>query len=424
MCSFARFYSFILMSVFRFGLQSSIGILLQSTGGSAATACSERDFLAITRADDNLFENCFLTDDWSWKLSFQDCLISQIHVAPECAIALREAAFPTFISGGTCQAGDCEVKFAIQRAVASWITYTELTSDECTSDDLSKLAALENTPSGGLPVSAPSGLTPNCSACLAGEVVCPDVNPGDVCHSGSPSAVCMGCKQINAAKQVVTCSIPLNTNSHAYDCSAEDLEHLTNFSLSGAVECFADIIGWQGAVEYCLYTRGVSPACSAYMASHVFASEEDQGCVNGIGPDDEASTNTCLIPMWIRGTSAILLSSSVKSTITRVETCTDTDLATLSAVTGETSLTATLSSLTTPCRECVGADPAAQVETECAIYCDSTHAGYEGITWACSACVQFESVKTLTNCNIGETSSAASYTFSSALVLIIMALLA
>jgi len=374
-------------------------------------SCTEADILAISTADTELFASCFQRDDWSWALSFQNCLVSEVRIGEACAILLRESAFPDFISADTCKTGVCDVKYAIRRAIASEvISLTDLGEGDCNSDDLAYYSLLENTASGDLPSAAPSNLSSKCTSCLEQEEACPSSQSGDVCFPSNPSAGCYGCSQINAAKRMVSCSKSASTSAHSFDCSARDIDRLTNFDLEANIACFANIIGWQGAVQFCLALSRVGPRCLSYLTSQVFASDTDQACVSGIHPTDEVTTSACLVPMWMRGISTIL-SVSVAN-VTSTETCTEPDIERLSLVSNTSDLSGAVAVLSTSCQECIGTDPIGAVKIGCAKHCNDTNPDY--VTWGCSACMQFNSAKVLTDCYIGETPSSASYTISTA----------
>ena len=319
-----------------------------------------------------------------------------------CAISLREAAFPNFISPNTCQAGQCDVQFAMQRAVSTVAApYTNLGPGQCSAADLSLLSGLANAVNGSLPSASPANLSSTCTSCLSQATACPSTQPTDVCYPGNPSSTCFGCQQINAAKQMGVCAVAAGTNAHAYDCSDSDINALTNFRLDDAVECFSGVIGWQGAVEYCLARRSVNPVCSAYVSSQVFYTDADEACVNSIAPTDEVTTSTCLVPMWMRGVASVLNTSVEIMNINRTLTCSDNDISKLTNVTNNTDLSTIVSTLSTACQNCIGTDPVSTVQSNCAIYCNSTNAEFRNITWACAACMQFESAKVLTNCSVG-----------------------
>jgi len=370
---------------------------------AARLTCNERDILAITIADDSTFASCFLSDDWSWKLSFEECLVSNLKIHDLCAASIRESAYPSFISPNTCSVGECDVQYAMQRAVSTVASpYTGLGPGECSSSDLALLSAVRNSANGSLPSAAPANLSTTCTSCLAQATGCPSAQPTDVCYPSNPSAACFGCQQMNAAKQMSICAVAAGTNPHAYDCSDSDIDRLTNFRLDDAVECFSGIIGWQGAVQFCLVRRGVNPVCAAYVSSQVFFTDSDQACVSGIAPTDEVSTNPCLISMWRRGVASVLNTSIEISNLNRTQTCTDADVSKLTNVTNNTILTSVVGTLSTACQNCVGVDPIAVVQANCDIYCNSTVAEFRNLTWGCSACIQFESAKILTNCTVGE----------------------
>jgi hypothetical protein len=379
-------------------------------------SCTGADILAISEADEELFSSCFLVEDWSWKLSFQNCLVSQVRVGEACAILIRESAFPDFISLDTCEAGVCDVRYAIRRAIAAAVLpLSDLGEGDCNVNDLVNYSLLENTAAGDLPSAAPSNSSSTCTSCLAQEISCPSNQSGDVCFPTSPSSQCFGCSQIKAAKQMATCSISSNITVHSLDCLSRDIERLNNVDLDEVVECFADTIGWQDAVQFCLARSRVSPRCLSYMTSLIFASDTDRACVSGIHPTDEVTTSECLVPMWMRGIATILAVSAAN--VSSTNTCTDSDLEKLSLVTNTTDLNATITTVSTSCQGCIGTDPIETIKAGCAFHCNDTNPHY--VTWGCSACMQFNSAKTLTTCSIGETPSSVAYTSSTAIAFVI-----
>lgn len=397
-----------------------IEMMESSESGRPTWTCNERDVLAITVADESSYASCFLADEWSWKLSFQECLVSKAELHVPCAGTLRVSAFPDFISPDTCEVGQCDVKYAMQRAVSTIASpYTNLGPGRCSSSDLALFSALSNSANGSLPSAPPANLSSTCTSCLALETACPSAQTTDVCYPSNPSAACFGCQQINAAKQMAICAVASGTNPDAYDCSDRDISRLTNFRLKDAIDCFSDIIGWQGAAEVCFSNQGVSPRCSSYVAKQVFFSAADQECVNGITPTNEVSTNTCLVSMWMRGVASVLNTTAEVANMTRTQTCTDSDVGKLTTVTNNTNLASVATTLSAPCQTCIGDNPATTVQTGCATYCNSTNAEYRNITWACSACMQFESAKVLTNCSIGAKFASAAFGYSGILVLAI-----
>ena len=366
-------------------MYSRLAIGLAVCAGVSDAQCSAHDILAITTAETASFQECFLVEDWSWKLSFQDCLVSRVKMSHERAVAFRAAAFPSFISMQTCaDPSSCGITNAIRRGLASVMLSTQDLPLTSCGLDLSAWAALENGSDGSLPLNPQMSVSSTCLTCLETPSLitrCPYANPGDACHTSSSMETCMACYQLESAKQLVSCSIPSNTNPHAFDCTSADLNIVSTMNVETITKCWADTIGWQVASAQCLGERGVSSACAAYIASSVFV-DSAESCIANITPSNEKSANTCLMSVWARGVANVISISQVP----KQDQCSDLSGLIQSGL---------LSSLGSTCGACVS-------ESIISATCQS-HCGSSGEVWSCSACLQFATAKTLTACAVDST---------------------
>jgi hypothetical protein len=366
-------------------MYSRLAIGLAVCAGVSDAQCTAHDILAITTADTASFQECFLVEDWSWKLSFQDCLVTRVKMSHDCAVAFRQAAFPSFISLQTCaDPSSCGIAHAIRRGLSTVMLSTQsLPLDNC-GWDLSAWAALEDGSDGSLPVNPQVSPSATCSTCLETPSLmtrCPNMNPGDACHTSSAMETCMACYQLETAKQLLSCSIPSDTNAHAFDCSSADLNMVSSMDIETVTKCWSETIGWQVTSAQCLSERGVSAACASYIASSVFV-DSAESCIANITPSNEKTSNTCLMNVWAQGVANVI---SV-STVSGLDQCSD-----LSGLVESGSL----SSLGSTCGACVS-------ETIISAACES-HCGDSGEVWSCSACLQFTTAKTLTACAVEST---------------------
>ena len=385
-----------------------LNFLKVSDARDGMKSCTANDVLSFTVADQAAYSTCFSTGDWSWRLAFEECLTSELRLRPGCASQIGGLAYPLYFPVDTCQNGDCAVRYSMQKAISTIASQSlghSFTPGACTIDDLNKIASIEIS-SAGFPSAGAANLTSNCTTCLAQESSCPSAQIGDVCYPDNNSAACYGCRQINAAKQTALCSVGPDTNPNTLDCSARDLEHLSRFSVNGAIECFANVLGWAAAGDYCLTSRAeISPPCAQYLTSQVFATDSDRECVYGVDTANELSTSSCLISMWARGTAEILSASASLATIVTSETCSSNDLEKFAQVSNNTALISLVANLSTTCQECVSTDPVATIQADCEQYCNTTSPDYVDQTWSCTGCLQFQSLKVIGNCTMGDTKS-------------------